>query len=191
MNRAEAAELLGHAAAFDNRTVGIVDATAWAAALPDVPLDADTLAAVARFYGTPPKDPNQRLWMQPHDVRTHRRAIRSERALGFVYQPPLDAESGRTFLARYRAQLEAVASGRAPAPAGTPVLEGGPHESVAKRLAGFGREVPSEPDGRRGALGVPCPRCDAPIGRSCRTSVRRRRMADPHPARIDAAKGAR
>ena len=41
MTPSEAAQLLGHCAAFDNRTVGKVDARAWAAALHDLPFDED------------------------------------------------------------------------------------------------------------------------------------------------------
>lgn len=193
MTPAEAAELLGHAAAFDNRTVGVVDARAWAAALPDVPLDADALAAVARFYGTPPKEPGTRLWIQPHDVRTHRRAIRSERAQHFVYEPPpAGDEDGQRYLARYRTQLGAVASGSVPPPSRAPALEGGPHRDVADALGGVGRRVPDEdeqPTVRRpGPHGRPCPKCAAPIGRPCRLPDGRER-GRPHPARVRVAQG--
>lgn len=79
MDKADAAQLLGYCAAFDNRTVGRVDATAWAAALRDVPCDGDALDAVARYYGTAPERPGERLWIQPHHVRAGRLAIRKER----------------------------------------------------------------------------------------------------------------
>jgi len=188
VNSTEAAKLLVHCAAFDNRQPSRAAAEAWAVALRDVPLDADTLDAVARYYGTPPKDPNQRLWIQPHDVRAHRRSIRSERAQGFVYEPPGEEEHPRRFLARYRAQLEAVASGSVPAPIGAPALTGGPHKDVAEKIAEIGRAVPEDDDSQRGVFGVRCPKCDAPIGRSCWTPARRRRSA-PHPARARLAAG--
>ncbi|MGW7597286.1 zinc finger domain-containing protein [Streptomyces antimycoticus] len=191
MNRSEAAQLLARCAAFDNRTVGKADATAWAAALRDVPLDDDAFDAVARFYGTPSEKPGERLWIQPHNVKAHRLAIRKER-LGTTlpaYEPPSELETGSDFISRRRAQLEAVATGRMP---GAPVgeLTGGPHPSVAERLSGLlalvGREVPAEDPEvaevrRPGPLGVKCPKCSAPIGRPCRTPGGKERA--PHPAR--------
>lgn len=195
MTPSEAAQLLGHCAAFDNRTVGTSDARAWAAALHDMPLDDDTLAAVARFYGTPADKPSDRLWIQPHNVRAHRAAIRRER-LGDTlpaYEPPPESETGAEFVARRRAQLEAVAAGRLAAkPIGC--LTGGPAPEVAKRLKGIGREVPSvdkeEPDPgvkRPGPLGVKCPKCRAAIGRPCRTPGGKERPV--HPARVATFKG--
>lgn len=187
MNPREAARLLGHAAAFDNRKPSEAAAVAWSVALSDVPLDEDALAAVARFYGTPPPRPGERLWIQPHDVRTHRRAIRSARAEHFVYAPPAVDESGERYLARYRQQLEGVASGRVPAPSDAPKLTGPPHEEVAKRLRGFGREVPDVAEVKRpGPGGLECPKCSAPIGRPCRLPSGRER-GKPHPARVAAA----
>lgn len=175
MNRSEAAMLLGHCAAFDNRTVGKADATAWAAALHDMPYDDDTTAAVARFYGTPPKDPSERLWIQPHNVRTLRRTIRSERLENFRYEPVGDETPGE-FLTRYRGQLEAVAAGRTDPPSDRLALEGGPHRSVLAALNGIGRTVPDSDQQaaidtvrRAGPLGVDCPACGAVIGRPCRT----------------------
>ncbi|MER7788580.1 hypothetical protein [Streptomyces sp. NPDC097640] len=191
MNPSEAAQLLAHCAAFDNRTVGKADSRAWAAALHDVPLDADALAAVARFYGTPSEKPGERLWIQPHNVKAHRLALRRER-LGATlpaYEPPPGLETGSDFISRRRAQLEAVATGRM---SGAPVgeLEGGPHPSVAKRLnemlGRVGREVPGEDPEvaevrRPGPLGVKCPKCSAAIGRPCRTPGGKERAT--HPAR--------
>ena len=66
----DAARLLAACAAFDNRQPSEMAKRAWATALNDVPLDQDCFDAVAAFYGTPPQDPNQRLWIQPHNVRT-------------------------------------------------------------------------------------------------------------------------
>lgn len=188
MDRGDAAELLGYCAAFDNRTVGKVDAVAWAASLHDVPLDDDTTAAVARYYGTAPERAGDRLWIQPHHVRAGRIAIRQER-LGTTlpaYEIPDGLETGAEFVIRRRAQLDAVAAGRA---VGTPVgrLAGDPAPGFVKELARrfgdgpVGREVP-DLDGdatqevdpavaevrRPGPLGVECPTCKAPIGRPCR-----------------------
>lgn len=197
MTPAEAAKLLGHCAAFDNRTVGETAARAWATALRDVPFDPDTLDAVARYYGTEPRKDGERLWIQPHDIRTHRRAIRSERATGFLYEPPAGQLEDPAYLRRYRRQLDAVASGQQPAPTGRPALDGPPHPDVAERLAEIGRTVPGEDEGvrRPGPLGIECPKCHAPIGRPCRfpgatvrTGIGKERPT-PHPARIRAVKG--
>ncbi|MFE2850627.1 hypothetical protein ACFXJO_05765 [Streptomyces lavendulae] len=174
MNRSEAALLLGHCAAFDNRTVGRVDAEAWAAALHDIPYDPDATAAVARFYGESPKDPGQRLWIQPHDVRRIRRSIRSERLEDFVYQPVPD-ETPREYLARLRGQQNAVASGQAPASRTRIALEGGPStRDVFELVQGVGRQVPGSDEEaviatvrRAGPLGIVCPKCEAAIGRPC------------------------
>ncbi|MDG9701711.1 hypothetical protein [Streptomyces sp. DH37] len=189
----DAAKLLAACAAFDNRKPSEAVARAWAVALRDLPLDRDCFDAVARFYGTPPKNPGDRLWIQPHDVRTHRHAIRAERLANFVYEGDPD-EDPRQYLARYRGRLAATAAGEI-APAETaPMLTGGPHEDVAKQLAAVGRTVPGEdgeeqPKPRRGPLGVECPVCHAPIGRPCKTALRGRNAKSVHPARRRVAKG--
>lgn len=197
MNRTEAAILLGHCAAFDNRQPSEAAAQAWAAALHNVPLDQDAKDAIVRYYTTTPKNPETRLWIMPHHVRDIRAKIRAERLENFAYEPPDPDESPREYLARYRGQLEAVASGAVPAPSTAPMLEGGPHRSMAELLSGSVRHA-DEPDGpeprptieRRatGPLGVICPDCNAAIGRPCKSAWRRKPRA-PHPARKRAAAG--
>ncbi|MFJ6215100.1 hypothetical protein ACIQGZ_17450 [Streptomyces sp. NPDC092296] len=146
MNPSEAATLLGHIAAFDRRTVGEVDARAWAAALHDLPLDRDALDAVARFFGTPPKDPGGRRWIEPHHVRTMRTAIRAERidAANLVHEPHPD-ETTSEFLTRRRAQLAAAGDGRIPPRPIRHALEGDPHPRVLKAIEGVIRIVPPLP----------------------------------------------
>lgn len=183
----DAKKLLAHAAAFDNRKPSLAAALAWAKALHDVPLDQDALDAIARFYGTVPKDPSQRLWLQPHDVRNHRSAIRNERLEHFVYEPNA-IETPEEYLDRYRLQIAAVASGAVPAPTDRPALTGGPHKSVEKYLDGVGQHVPGEDEPkvrRSGPLGVHCSACYSPIGRPCRTPHGKERR--PHTARLAAA----
>ncbi|MFE2047932.1 hypothetical protein ACFXAS_05455 [Streptomyces sp. NPDC059459] len=208
MTPSEAAQLLGHCAAFDNRTVGKVDARAWSAALHDVPFDDDAIASVAAFYGTPPKDPSQKLWIQPHNVRTLRTKIRNARLENFQYEPVGDESVGE-YLARYRGQLQAIASGRIAAPTGRPALEGGPSREFMAELEARGwdgnRTVPGEDDEpaaelidtvrRTGPLGVVCPMCSAEIGHPCKSSHATRKhplgkpLAKPHTVRIRAASG--
>lgn len=193
MNPTDAAKLLAYASAFDNRRPSEAAAQAWADALPDIPADNDARAAIARYYATPPKNPDDRLWIQPHDVRTHRRAIRSERAEHFVYTPPADDHDPR-FLTNYRRQLDAVASGTVPPPAELP-MKGGPHPLTANGLPDVGRTIPDDIDAvrRPGPLGIQCPTCNAPIGRPCRlpgatqaTGIGKERPT-PHRARTRAA----
>ncbi|MFH8792244.1 hypothetical protein [Streptomyces sp. NPDC017941] len=202
----EAAELLTRAAAFDNRTIGEADATAWAAALHDLPCDNDTLQAVARFYSAPaaPGETGRR-WIEPHHVRTHRAAIRSER-LGTTipaYEPPAEPESGSEFTRRRRAQLTAIADGRL-TPVPVQQLTGGPHSRVARALEGVGDmpadDQPYMPADFRESIGmaaappelrIPCPKdgCRALARQPCKTP-RGHRRATPHQARTDAARGA-
>lgn len=189
----EAQKLLAACAAFDNRQPSQIAKRAWATALKDLPLDQDCFDAVARFYGTPPKKAGERLWIQPHDVRTHRQIIRAERLENFVYDGDPD-ESPRQYLARLRGQLSATAAGQIAAPADAPALTGGPHRSVARELEGIGREVPGEDDEtaavkRKGPLGIECPQCHAPIGRPCKSALRNRASKVIHNARRRAAKG--
>lgn len=184
MSPDDAKRLLAHAAAFDNRKPSLAAALAWAKALHNVPLDQDALDAVARYYGTPPRNDGERLWIQPHDVRTHRAAIRNERLENFVYEPPA-GESDPRYLQRYRGQLAAVACGATPAPTNAPALTGGPHKSLETHLAGVGQQIPDqdEPKIRRsGPLGVHCSSCYAPIGRSCKTPHGKERR--PHQVRL-------
>lgn len=205
MNPTEAAELLGHAAAFDNRNPSAAAAVAWASALHDVPLDADARAAVAVYYTTAPKDPNDRLWILPHHVRTLRSKIRSARLENFQYEP-VAGETDAEFLARYRGQVQAIASGRVPAPAGRLALSGGPSKEFVRELEARGwegnRTVPDSDEEalvdtvrRVGPLGVQCPACGAVIGRPCKTPggtrkhVLGRPRPKPHSARLRAAQG--
>jgi hypothetical protein len=206
MNREEAAELLGHAAAFDNRNPSAAAAVAWASALHDIPLDTDAKAAVATYYTTPPQDPRDRLWILPHHIRTLRTKIRSARLENFQYEP-LPDETVPEYLARLRGQTQAIASGRVTAPAGRLALEGGPSRAFVAELEARGWEGnrtvdDAEPDTelldtvrRSGPLGIECPACHAAIGRPCKTPGGNDRQPlgkprlNPHSARLRAANG--
>jgi len=201
VNPSEAAELLKHCSAFDNRKPSAAAAVAWAAALNDVPFDNDAKAAVAIYYTTPPKDPDGKLWILPHHVRTLRTKIRSARLENFQYEP-IEGETAAEFIARLQGQIAAVASGRADPPTDRPALTGGPTRDVAAALEGFGRTVPDSDEQavidsvrRAGPLGVECPACGAVLGRPCRTPgggdkqpLGKTRLK-PHSARLRAAVG--
>lgn len=211
MDRGDAAELLGYCAAFDNRTVGKVDATAWAASLHDVPYDDDATAAVARFYGTAPERAGERLWIQPHHVRAGRLAIRKER-LGTTlpaYVVPAELETGAEFIRRRREQIDAVAAGHTPRTE-APQLVGGEKSFMKELTRRFGddpvgRHVPELGEAeaadpavaevkRPGPLGVVCPNCSAAIGRPCRVGSlggnrRPRELRNPHSVRVRLAQG--
>jgi hypothetical protein len=205
----EAAELLAHASSFDNRQPSLAAATAWASALDDVPLDADAKAAVAAYYTTPPQNPNERLWILPHHIRTLRSKIRSARLENFQYEPIPD-ETVPEFMARLRGQTQAIASGRAPAPVGRLALTGGPSKQLTDGLEARGwegtRTVPDTDEDavktdlvdtvrRTGPLGVECPACHAAIGRPCKSpggSAKQplgKPRPKPHSARLRAAQG--
>lgn len=205
MNADQAAQLLAHASGFDNRQPSVAAAQSWAAALHDIPCDQDARDAVAAYYSTPPQNPNERLWILPHHVRTLRSKIRSARLENFQYEP-LPDETTAQYLARYRSQVQAIASGRAPGPSGRLALEGGPHPQFVQELEArgyqVGHDVP-DTDGesladsvrRSGPLGIECPSCHAAIGRPCKTpgggdkQPLGKPRSKPHSARLRAASG--
>ncbi|MFD6113645.1 hypothetical protein ACFWG0_26530 [Streptomyces yangpuensis] len=208
MNEKEAATLLGYCASFDNRKPSQAAAIAWSSALNDVPLDADTKAAVDAYYTTPPKDPEAKLWILPHNVRTLRSKIRSKRLENFQYEP-IEGESTAEYLARYRGQVQAIASGRYPAPTARLALEGGPSRELMAGLEARGwqgnrivddEQRPVEAElidevRRSGPLGLVCPTCQAAIGRPCKTPGGSEKQplgksrVKPHTARLRAASG--
>lgn len=209
MNPREAAELLGHCAMFDNRKPSQGAAVAWSAALHDVPLDDDAKAAVAAYYSTPPKDPDGKLWILPHHVRTLRSKIRGKRLENFQYEP-VDGETTAEYLARYKGQVQAIASGRVPAPSGRLALEGAPSREFMAELEARGWEGNRTVDDeatveaelvdsvrRSGPLGVECPACHAAIGKPCKGSGGTAKQPlgkprlKPHTARLRSASGER
>ncbi|MEU9670357.1 hypothetical protein AB0E25_33250 [Streptomyces bobili] len=205
MNPEEAAELLAHCSGYDNRNPSVAAAQSWAAALHDLPLDQDTRNAVAAYYSTPPQNPSDKLWILPHHVRTLRSKIRSARLENFQYEP-LPDETPAEYIARYRGQVQAIASGRVAPPAGWLALEGGPAKQFMEELEARGwegnRTVPDSDEEaaadtvrRAGPLGVQCPACHAAIGRPCKTPGGSPKQPlgkprpKPHSARQRAAQG--
>ncbi|MFE3049568.1 hypothetical protein ACFXIY_21250 [Streptomyces albidoflavus] len=207
MNAKEAAALLAHASGFDNRQPSVAAAQAWAAALPDVPLDQDARDAVAAYYSTPPQNPGDKLWILPHHVRTLRTKIRNARLENFQYEPRPD-ETTAEYLARYRGQVKAIASGAVAPPTNRPQLTGGPHRNFTAELEARGwrpgRDVPDSDEAalvdtvrRAGPLGVKCPQCKAALGRPCKQpggntkQPMGRPRRTPHAARTALATGTR
>ncbi|TGZ14696.1 hypothetical protein DV517_61790 [Streptomyces sp. S816] len=205
MNAKEAAELLAHCSGFDNRQPSVAAAVAWASALHDIPLDADTKAAVAAYYTTPPKDPDAKLWILPHHVRTLRTKIRNGRLENFQYEP-IPGETTAEYLVRLRGQVQAIASGRVAPPTGRLVLEGAPSRKFMAELEARGwegnrivgdtaEEALADTIRRSGPLGIPCPACGAAIGRPCKTPGATDKQPlgkprqKPHSARLRAANG--
>lgn len=210
MTPSEASDLLTRCMAFDNRQPSAVASKAWAKALHDVPLDDDAFSAVDRYYGSSVAKSGERLWIMPADVRAGRLALRRERLGDTLPAYPLPAgdETGRQFVLRRRAHLEAVASGKVP---GEPIgqLEGGPAPKVIRRMrelgwagrpvdpldedtvAAEGGEVPDADAVRRaGPLGIDCPKCLVPIGRPCRRGVLGKERRRLHLERINAQRAA-
>lgn len=193
MTPAEAARLLGHAAAFDNRTVGEAAARGWASALHDIPLDQDAIDAVIAFYGTNTLsdadkfDPTKRRWLEPHHVRYHRQKIRSARLANakVMYDGNPD-ETAIESIENRRALYAAVGSGQLPPNAARAELTGGESVDAEGRGRELLRAVGRESLSRRPELAAPCPHCNAAAGRPC-VNGRGDRRVDAHPSRIEAS----
>ena len=198
----EIGDVLAMAAARDQRTVGDGDILAWYDDLNAAGITfADARQALSRFYVQQAGIPaDRRFRITTPDLIELVRKTRRERVANFVYEPLDREETGDEFRTRYRAQLDAVASGRVPAPAQRPMLEGGPSPDLARKLRGLLKAVPSnetdaatsptDPAPQIGAMTVPCPRedCKALIGRQCKFPTGKLRPK-PHPARVLVAEG--
>lgn len=179
MNSREAVMLVRYVRALcPNQKIDEFTPDAWGDVLADYDLD-DCRAACVTLASRQP-------FIAPAEIITEVRKARRARLENFIYEPPA-LETTDEFLDNYRRQIAAVASGAVPAPTTAPALTGGPHKSVEKHLAGIGQHIPDgEPrPPRYGPLGVHCPNCYAPIGRSCRTPHGRERR--PHNARLAAS----
>lgn len=190
----EAGQLLGLAAARDQRNVGDADVLAWHADLNAGGLSyADAAAALTRFYAVDMAslEPEKRRRITTPDVIGIARKIRNERLANFIYEPP-PGDDDPNYLQRLRSQIEATANGDVPALTERPALEGAPSPQMRALLSGIGRAVPESGEEaaaeaerdtvrRSGPLGRECPKCSAAIGRPCRTPGGKERAT--HPAR--------
>lgn len=176
MNLSETATLLGFAAAFDRRTVGEADVRAWQMVLHDIDVEQARQAVAAHYADT-------RDWIMPADIRQRVRKTRAAALENFQYEPVDPDETPQQYIARQRQQLNAVATGQRP-----PVLPALPTSPRPLELTAIGRAPEEQQPAPRdlGPRGVRCPICGAEPGKSCKTSILGRRMADIHPSRYDA-----
>lgn len=185
----EVGQLLGLAAARDQRTTGDADTLAWHADLNTAGITyAAASTALSRFYVDQAALPvDQRYRATTPDIIAISRKIRAERLANFVYDPPPGDEDPH-YLTRLRGQIAATADGtRNPEPPRTPI-DAQPRP-IAALLPGVGRDIPDAIAAvkRPGPLGIECPKCHAPTGRPCRLPGGNERP--PHPARTTAAGG--
>ncbi|WP_448072340.1 hypothetical protein [Georgenia yuyongxinii] len=104
MTPAEAAVLLAHCAAFDNRTAGEAQARAWAEALPGVALD-DARRAVVEHY----RDSTE--WCKPAHVNARVRAMRAQRISNITRPAPPVELSPQDDLTWGRLYMRAIGDG--------------------------------------------------------------------------------
>ncbi|NEA42711.1 hypothetical protein [Streptomyces sp. SID11385] len=188
MTLSEATELLAYLSRFDNRRPSAAASEAWSRALADVPLDADTKAAVDAFYGSIPLggegyQADRSRWMQPHHLRYHRQQIRKARA---DQAPPYTGVGGdvRQELVAARQHAAAAASGRLPPAPALPPPGDQPRFETTTRGAALVRAAARVPS-RRPELNAPCPYCRAKAGAPCRN--RRGPLGTVHDVRLRAA----
>ena len=201
INYEQVGYLLGLAATRDQRTIGEADVLSWHADLNKAGITyADADAALTEFYAVhQPSIPREhRFRVVAADVISIVRKTRAERLKNFTYEPP-PTLNDPAYIQRYRGQIGAVASGMAPAPADAPMLEGGPHRSVADGGQGIGRKVPAADAGddgdllaavrRKGPLGFECPECHAMVGFRCRNGGLGKPRKVSHSPRLALAAG--
>lgn len=192
----DASTLLGLAAARDQRTVGRADVLAWHADLTAAGLTrTDAEAALTVFYQEmASRQPKDRYRVTPVDLIDIAKRVRRERVANLRYDGDPD-ETPQQYLTRLRARTAALADGRIGPDTGLRALNPGtPDPRLIRELEAIGRDVPGEDptNSRRpvrvGPLTVPCPACQAPLGRHCRSNGRVRTV--PHAARRRAARDA-
>ncbi|MFC5144252.1 hypothetical protein [Streptomyces aureoversilis] len=194
MTPAEALQLLAHAAAFDNRQPSQIAGRAWAAALHDIPLDQDTLDAVAAFYGTNTLDgaarfdPTKRRWLEPHHVRHHRQQIRNARlAETNAFYDGTPGETGAESIQNMRALTRSAADGHLPPQGARAAITSGHGVDADGRGRAILNSVGRESLSRRPEFAASCPHCGAAAGVPCRNG-HAPRLRDAHPSRIEASR---
>ncbi|MFJ8855126.1 hypothetical protein [Streptomyces sp. NPDC102437] len=191
----QAGELLGLAAARDQRTVGDADILAWHDDLNTARISyADARHAISHFYAVhiATLKPADRWRITPVDIIDITRRARRERLENFRYESP-GGDADPHYLARLRGQLTATADGARPAAI---AIEGSPRPALRAALASIGRRVPDEETSDEDTteesqpaspLSVDCPQCRARLGQHCKKAGRT--QLRPHPARVRVANG--
>lgn len=192
----DASTLLGLAAARDQRTVGRADVLAWHADLTAAGLTrTDAENALTDFYQEmASRQPKDRYRVTAVDLIDIAKRARRERVANLRYDGDPD-ETPEQYLARLRARTTALADGRIGPNTGLRALgPGTPDPRLLRELETIGHDVPGDdPTSSRrpvrvGPLTVPCPACQAPLGKHCRSNGRVRTVA--HAARRRAARDA-
>lgn len=192
----EAGRILGLAAARDQRIVGDADVLAWSADLSAAGLTlADAEAALTAFYQEMAnRQPQDRFRATAVDLIDIAKRARRERVANLRYDGDPD-ETPEQYLARLRARTAALADGRIGPDTGLRALgPGTPDLRLLRELEAVGHDVPEDGPAssrrpvRIGPLTVPCPACQAPLGKHCRSNGRVRTV--PHAARRRAARDA-
>ncbi len=187
MTPSQTAELLAMCSAFDRRTVGSMDVTAWHRVLGDVD-HTDAQRAVADHYS------DSRDWIMPADIRRRVKALRAARitTAHAVYDGRPD-ETGAQSAAAIRHLAAAAAAGRLPAQPIRAALESSEAVSsprLSAMTAAVGANAATkQPSIGVNAIGVPCQRCSAVVGRMCR-SRRGGSRSEVHPWRLEDAQRA-
>ncbi|MDX5568461.1 hypothetical protein PYK79_41400 [Streptomyces sp. ID05-04B] len=192
----DAGYLLGLAAARDQRTVGDADVLAWQADLSAAGLTrTNAEQALTVFYQEmASRQPKDRFRVTAVDLIDIAKRARRERVANLRYDGDPD-ETPEQYLERLRARTAALADGRIGPDTGLRALgPGTPDLRLLRELETVGHDVPGDtPNSSRrpvrvGPLTVPCPACQAPLGKHCRSNGRVRTV--PHAARRRAARDA-
>ena len=141
MTPSQTAELLAMCSAFDRRTVGNMDITAWHRVLGDVDAT-DAQQAVADHYA------DSREWIMPADIRRRVKALRAARITHAhaLYDGRPD-ETGAQSAASIRALNATAASGHIPARAIHTAIDNPaatPPGQLGELLQRIGRTLPTD-----------------------------------------------
>lgn len=180
MNRSEAAQLLGLAAAADRRTIGDADVLTWADLLHDVAFE-DARQALHEHYR------QETRWVMPADIRKRVKAARQARveAAPLPAPAPEDADDPVRYRKRMRADIKALAERKSLNRAiGWQASERQPPEPYRQARTAADEHY----ERRMQANRVDCPWCHAHTGHTCTNlDGGPLRQAPAHDARLDIA----
>lgn len=176
LTRNQIIDLLTCAAAYDRRTIGEADITAWTLAIGDLPYD-DAQAAVVAHYS------DVTDWLMPAHVRARVRQARELRiARHPVPEPPAAlTDNPSAYCDELKGAVTQLADGMQP-PKLLAIGSGAPPNDEYNRARGLDRHPL-----RLAAKKVRCPWCKAGIGSACTTAAGRRLDQPAHDERLIAA----